>query len=140
MDDEARENEQEAEQPHEEGGKRRRRGGVVVQCLEREGESALVQWLDGEDARRCYVPADEIADGKVAKSTLDEGTPYGVPWEDVLDTSKFTPQNLARQLRKAGIWTRQDVEKKPKAVERAVLRASEISAGTLHTAANIREA
>lgn len=133
---ETHENEQETEQPPEEGGKRRRRGSVAVQCLEREGEAVLVQWLDGEEVRRCYVPAAEIVGGKVAKSALKEGAPYGILWEEVLDTSQFTPENLARHLRKAGIWTRRDVERKPKAVERAVLRASGISAGTLHAAAS----
>jgi len=128
---------QEEEQAPEQGGKKRGRppARTGVKVLEQRGESALVEWNDGGIVRRVYVPAQEIESDQCPKRILEAGIPHGVPWEEVVDVSQFTPQALAYELNRAGIYTRSDVETKTKAVERAILRACGVSAGTLHAAA-----
>jgi hypothetical protein len=75
-----------------------------------ESPSALVEWLEGDDLRRCYVPATEIQGGKASKEALAAGIPYGVPWEDRLgDLPKALARKLGAELRRRGVWEKSDL-------------------------------
>lgn len=60
------------------------------------------------------------ADGKVAKSDLDAAIPYGVPWEE-FDFRTPTARELCVALRKRGIWTHEDLARRPQAARKAIL-------------------
>jgi hypothetical protein len=74
------------------------------------GESALVEWQDGEGLHRAYIPLKQVKDGAVSMTVLRKGIPYGVPWENV-ELAPVTGQQLAINLRQAGIWTREDLSR-----------------------------
>ena len=81
---------------------------VAVRVVETEGRSSLVQ-LD--DYRRFYVPASKVKDGQVEQAALDKAVEYGIRWEAFLDLSELDIESLAHALRKAGIWTRDDLQR-----------------------------
>ena len=68
----------------EEEKKERKPKLVAVKVIESKGKSALVQWADGEDLRRAYVPASKVKDGQCDEDALGAGIPYGVPWEELI--------------------------------------------------------
>lgn len=76
---------------------------VNVQVVEQHGKSALVEW------RRAYVPAKRVIDDTCDAETLERGIPHGIPWEELIDVSNITPQTIAQELRKHGLWTLEDL-------------------------------
>ena len=86
---------------------------IPVSVITRKGESALVEWVEGEEIRRVFIPRDTIsADEKVEEDILSDGAPYGVEWEKV-EFPEITSADLARSLRRSGIWTVEDLRLNP---------------------------
>jgi hypothetical protein len=122
----------------EKARKPRAKKSATVSVLDARGESALVEWTgkDGE-ARRAYIPAGEIDDGKVAVETLEAGIPYGAPWGELAEEIGLPPDyapGFARSLYAHGVWTVEDLERNPKAVVGALVEATGITAGALRRA------
>lgn len=113
---------------------------VAVKVVAQKDQSALVEWAAGDDVRRAYVPAGKIEGGRCDLETLEAGIPYGAPWEDLVDLSGLTPQAVARQLRRHGIWTRADIERNMQGAQRAINRATGLTPARLHTLASQHEA
>jgi hypothetical protein len=116
---------------------------VAVRIIRDNGLAALVEWqvrLTGgqqNDVRRAYVPKGVIqhldsssGTGGVVPSELDAGTAYGVAWEE-LAVVTATPQEIGRQLRRHGIWTRRDLEQHIDVVQAAYLEAYGADLGVL---------
>lgn len=85
--------------------------GVPVRIVHRKGPDALIEWLDGDEVRRATVPAAEIS----SESTHPDpgsGAPYGLDWESLV-VFEATPARLARELRRRGIWTLDDLRARP---------------------------
>lgn len=85
---------------------------VGVQIIARKGETALVEWLAGEDLRRSVVPAEIVtvdAAGQAWCEAPEQGMAYGWPWEQLI-VLQATPEQVARELRKRGIWTVEDLK------------------------------
>lgn len=61
-----------------------------------------------------------LADSRVAKSDLDAAIPYGVPWDE-FDFRTPTARKLCAALRKRGIWTYEDLTRRPQAARKAIL-------------------
>jgi hypothetical protein len=114
--------------------KERKPKQIAVKVVESKGKSALVQWRDGDDLRRAYVPADKVKGDQCDEDTLKAGIPYGVPWEQLI-TIKFDPVAIARLLRQRGIWTSRDLEMNPNMLRRVVERATGLTAAPLRRAA-----
>ena len=83
---------------------------VTVRGITRTAASALVEWAEGGDLRRAYVPREAVQDGKVSEEDLELGAQVGVPWEDFFNRSP-TPLELARALRLRGIFTLDDMRR-----------------------------
>lgn len=81
---------------------------LPVKVLGRKGPSVLVQWMDGETYHRGYLPAGKIGD-EVDKKELAKAVPYGLPWENYIVLKELTPESIANQLRKRGVWTYEDL-------------------------------
>jgi len=88
-----------------------------VRIVEARGKSALVEWEDGGRLRRAFVPAKEVVDGACPAGVLEEAPAYGVPWE-LVDLSAVTPEAVAEQLRRRGIWTPADLRAKDRVLIR----------------------
>jgi len=80
----------------------------VVLVVRDNGETALVQWLDGERSRRAFVPSAEVAGGSCSEEALAQGVAVGADWESL--TKGVSPVALAEGLRRHGVWTLGDLQ------------------------------
>lgn len=112
---------------------------IVANVVTQAGRVALVQWLDDSSLRRSHVPADEVKRGRCKRDVLEAGIPYGVPWEEIVESiinaQIFHPAAFADELRKHDIWTADDVEKNPRGVKRAIAAITGVTIGALMRAA-----
>jgi hypothetical protein len=100
--------------------KKKRAKLVPVQIVGREGVALLVQWADGDDLRRCIIPPEDYNPdgGTVDKASLEAGLPWGIQWEDV----EGVPRVVARELRRLGIFTTEDLLAQAHVARAAVIR------------------
>jgi len=94
---------------------------MEVKLLRREGHSALVQWFDGAGVQRGIVPVSVLKGDYIDTEELDRAIPWGEPWEELVEL-KATSQDLARNLRKVGIWTLDDLRKHPNEAQGAIMQ------------------
>ena len=85
---------------------------VKVKVIQQKGQAALVEWIAEDGAHRATIPTSTIVKGQVASDELDFGIPYGEPWEELVIVSA-TPETIAAELRRCGIWTKEDLEARP---------------------------
>lgn len=85
---------------------------VKVRIVQRRGESALVEWLDGEQQQRATIPVTAVVDDHVADDVLLAGVPYGVPWAELVQLTA-TPAAVQAELYRVGVWTVDDLRQKP---------------------------
>jgi len=82
---------------------------LPVRLVAHKDGSALVEWIDaGGMYHRVYVPLEKVDKGTVAGKELAKGIPYGLPWEKWI-TVTATPEGIANELRRMGIWCWQDI-------------------------------
>lgn len=102
---------------------------VAVRVISRQGAAVLVERVTADgDLARYQVPKEVISQPPIDSATvpageLDQAIPYGLPWELML-TITFTAEDVARELRKAGIWTKDDLLRGGEVLSRAILRAA----------------
>ena len=82
--------------------------GISVVVVGTRGETALVEWLDGDMPVRGYVPAKEVKDGAISVRVQKAAVPYGVAWSKVAKGIALSPEDIQRALRQHGIWTVED--------------------------------
>lgn len=103
---------------------------MEVKLVQRDGHSALVEWFDGEDVRRGIVPVKALKGDSIEREELERAIPYGEPWEELVEF-KITAEDLARNLRNRGIWTREDLRKNPNLVLACLMATYEVDYQTL---------
>lgn len=95
-----------------------------VRIVERRGRAALVEWPDDAGRlRRAVVPGEIVVDNEVDVEVLDRGVEYGVPWEEIVGALEVTPEHVAAELRRRGVWTTEDARRNPQ-VAAAALQAA----------------
>lgn len=92
----------------------------------RKKSAILVEFVDEGLVRRITCPSGslEVSEkGKVllSPSDIEQGIMYGIPWEYKLQEVIVTPEKMAIELRRHGIWTAEDARKSPDGVKGAVL-------------------
>ena len=92
-----------------------------VLVMSERGETALVQWHDGERLRRAYVPSAEVVGGHVEGETLAQGIQVGADWE-TLGGEGVTARALAEELRRVGVWTADDLHVNWRGAEKAACK------------------
>lgn len=95
---------------------------IKVKIIRKKGQAALVEWITDDGAHRATIPLATIRKGQVASDELGYGIIYGEPWEELVEIS-VTPESIAAELRKCGIWTREDLETRPNQALGAILAA-----------------
>lgn len=78
------------------------------------GSQVVVEWRDSNgDVHRSIFPEDVVVsqNGRVYVEAIEEGQPYGIDWEDYLQT-RMGPDAIAAKLRNKGIWTLEDLRQK----------------------------
>ena len=97
----------------------------------RDGQSAVVEWVDNGKLFRGILPASSIrANNEVYKTELRRAAPYGVAWEEVV-TLQATSELLAANLRKRGIWTMHDLVEDPDLTQGAIMETYGVDYQTL---------
>ena len=98
---------------------------MKVTLITRQGQAAVVQWVEGADARRAIVPLESLRElplgGEWDCDDPEAGIPYGAPWAQLIEPT--APDRLEAELHRVGIWTARDALEHVPAVEGA-LRAA----------------
>lgn len=103
---------------------------VKVKPIKTQGQSTLVQWVDGNGrVRRAYIPTNAIEDEQAPQEELSMGIPYGEPWGDMFKDVDFNADDLEVQLNRRGIWERQDLLDNPSDVAGAISAVIGITLG-----------
>jgi hypothetical protein len=82
--------------------------------------AAIVEYFDNGTKHRCIIPEESLGNGNVVRDELlSASIPYGVDWEFQLEgvIGKATPELIAEEFHKVGIWTAEDVMNNSKAVQ-----------------------
>jgi len=93
---------------------------VIVEVVQRDGKSVLCAWMEGDQYRRAYVPANKLKGNEVDAADLEKCPAYGVDW-----AKKFNlPASdvLANELRRQNIWTADDFKRGVASVRAAIMR------------------
>lgn len=85
---------------------------IKVRVVQRRGESALVEWLDGEQQQRATIPVTAVVDNQVANEVLLAGVPYGVPWAELVQLTA-TPAAVQAELYRVGVWSVDALRRNP---------------------------
>lgn len=107
---------------------------VKVRVIRRRGESALVEWLDGDQQNRVMIPVTAVVDGLVADDVLSAGVPYGVPWAELVQLTA-TAEKIQAELYRVGVWTVDDLRRNPQLALGAVQRIYGVDLSALMRAA-----
>ena len=99
-----------------------------VTVIDTAGQSALVQWKDGDKIKRVFIPTTELHDRKVSADILSIGVPYGSQWEKYIESVTVNPVIVANALRDAGYWTTRDIEVNPHGAQGVINKAVGIMA------------
>ena len=83
-----------------------------VKVIQQKGQAALGEWIAEDGLHRATIPASTIIKGQVSEDELSYGIVYGEPWEELI-TLSATPETIAAELRRCGIWTKEDLESRP---------------------------
>lgn len=104
---------------------------IKVNVIRRKGATMLVQFADENGVQRVTLPSSSVDDdGLVDVLELSLGIPYGLPWEEIVQF-KATPETVTNELRRRGIWTREDLIADPNGAVSAFRTASGVDASRL---------
>lgn len=89
---------------------------INVKVIQTSGVSSLVEWVDESgQLRRGHIPASAVVDGTAKEYDLDLSIPYGIPFAEIIQL-KATPELFEKRLHQLGIWTYDDLVKRPQEV------------------------
>lgn len=103
---------------------------MKIKVISKRKKSALIEYTKNGKLLRATVPASDIVDDSISDYKLKLAIPYGVEWSKLL-TLEATPEDLERNLRKAGIWTSQDALQNAPKVLGAIQATYRVDLGTL---------
>jgi len=110
---------------------------VPVKIIQKNKETVLLEWADGDETKRGYLPAHlvilETAEtpSAVVLDELASAALYGVPWADVLPVPQEYAAKLAKSLHNANLWTFEDVRTNMDAAVGAVQSALRMDVSTV---------
>jgi hypothetical protein len=116
---------------------------VVATRGSRAALTALVEWHDGERPRRTLVPLTAVCDSadgaQVDAAALEAGVDQGADWARLISGSAqavgTAAGRLADDLRRAGIWTADDLSANYGRAQRMFARAATEDLSRLRAAA-----
>lgn len=93
---------------------------MKTKLIRRQENVALVEVYDDGKYSRVIVPSNLVSQsGVVSADVVEMGIPYGCPWEEMI-TLTATPEMIANELRKRGVYTVEDLMKSPNAAFSAI--------------------
>lgn len=98
----------------------RRPPSVPVSVIASIGQSAIVQWMEGDDYHKSTIPASEVQDGHAHRDVLEAGEdPF--TWESA-GLRPISVEEQAQALRKARIFDPDDFGSDPNRAIGAIQR------------------
>ena len=85
---------------------------VAVKVIRKKGLSALVEWEERKYIKRAFVPVKALDGDQCPAAELEHGIQHGEAWEECMGKPP-TPKQMADALRRAGIWTMEDLFNNP---------------------------
>lgn len=111
---------------------------MKVTIVQRTGGTAAVEWREGETPYRATLPLAELTldrDGRGAECGHPEwGIPFGEDFSALIHPAA-TGESIDRELKRAGIWTVEDLLANPNGAAGALQRAYGVDLATLLGAA-----
>lgn len=101
-----------------------------IKIISKRKQSALVEFIKSGELQRVTVPLADIVDGQISDYKLKLGIPYGIEWSKYI-TLDATPQDLEQNLRRVGIWTKEDALNNAQRVLGAIQATYQLDLGTL---------
>lgn len=83
----------------------------LVKPIRQKGDSVLVEYVESGATKRKFIPSSQLIDGLVSDEVLQQGIPYGYPWEELELT--FDSQKFANEMHQIDIWTVEDALRNP---------------------------
>ncbi|MFG0252982.1 MAG: hypothetical protein ACF8NJ_08930 [Phycisphaerales bacterium JB038] len=105
--------------------------------MQRKNGLSLVEWTVDGVPNRAWATPDmiETENGNtVTVLSPEEGIPYGVDFAEIVSTD-VTPQMIDTELKRAGIWTYNDVVRQPERARQAIASAYGVNLAELLKAA-----
>ncbi len=111
---------------------------MKVTIVQRTGGTVVVEWREGETPFRAALPLAELTldrDGRTAECKHPEwGIPYGEDFSAHIHPAA-TGESIDRELKRAGIWTAEDLLANPNGAAGALQRAYGVDLAALLGAA-----
>jgi hypothetical protein len=106
---------------------------MKVKVITTRYQTALIEWIGDDGIHRGTVPEEVVNDDIVRDDLLSLAIPYGMDWEFMLDGAlgNVTPQVIANNLHRVGIWTLQDLRSRPQDAIGAIQAAYHLDFQTL---------
>lgn len=80
-----------------------------VKVLHRSNGVALVEWTEGKDIYRGYVPVAQVENGQCEEMSLNMAPSYGMQFRYLFDVNADALKDaVERELHRNNIWTAQD--------------------------------
>ena len=95
---------------------------VKVRTIDIKKDIALMEWVESGKLRRAMLPVSSVESNTVAADVLAQAMPYGHAWEDE-SFPTVDAEALANELRREGIWTKEDLQQKTHLARAAIQRA-----------------
>jgi len=100
---------------------------IKARKIKRKGSAVLLEYSQDGVLKRSIVSSKDIEGFKevdsnivIPENLLDQGIPYGIPWELMVMSYTITPLIVSEKLHSLGIWTYEDAISKPQLVMEAV--------------------
>lgn len=93
------------------------------------GSQVVAEWRDnnGNLCRSIFPESVPVAEnGKIFIDAVEEGQPYGIFWEDYIQT-RMQPEAIAAKLRNKGIWTMEDLQQKTQVITSVFAEAASLN-------------
>lgn len=110
---------------------------MKVNVISSKNGSAVISWVEDGTLQKGIIPSELIIGNEVVDEYLTMAIPFGIDWALALESvhRSVTVDDLAKELRRHGIWTLEDAQRNPQAVQGAILSAYGVSYATVMKAA-----
>ena len=97
---------------------------MKISTISKDNDFVFAQWQDGTMPMRGHIPVELVMGDEVSDEAMSLAIPYGIDWTFYLEGAGcHISERVAMCLRKANVWTLQDVIRNPAAVDGALKQA-----------------
>jgi len=95
-----------------------------ISIIRRDNDFVFAEWHEDDMPVRGHIPLNVVNGDEVLDAAMSLAIPYGIDWTFYLEGAGcHISERVAMCLRKANVWTLQDVIRNPAAVDGALKQA-----------------